>query len=148
MDLKEYPDWHDVVRSNWKKTTAFLLSFSEPCITIQAQELEAIRRNRVLVGLDAASLEKWTPPASWMMAVVLFPGDDVGPLLAWMHRHEADPDRIHFYAHPTTDAFTVLAPWAKAGLPFPKVDEDMATWVRLHKRFGLDLSVQILKDWS
>lgn len=148
MHLKDFPDWHEVVARNWRKTKAYLLAFREPCIRIAADELDAIRRNRVLVGLSAGALSRWRPEGSWMLAVILCPGDDVAPLTAWLARHEADPARVRFYAHPGTDVFAALEAWREAGLGAPRVDDDVDAWPRLHKRFGNDLAVQILQDWG
>lgn len=148
MHLKEYPDWHAVVAAHWRKTQAFLLAFREPCIGIVRDELAAIKKNRVLVGLDASRLDAWTPGDSWFLAVILCPGDDITALVAWLGDHQADATRVHFYAHPDTDAFAALRPWAEAALGQPAVDEDVDSWERLHKRFGNDLSVRILADWG
>jgi hypothetical protein len=148
VDLKAFPDWHDVVAKNWHKTTAYLYALREPCLIIQQDELEAIQDNRVLVGLDEAAIHAWTPTGSWFLAVILCPGDDTQTLVQWIHDHDADPDRIHFYAHPDTDPYQALEAWKQAGLPPPQVDLDIDSWQRLHKRFGRDLSVQILRDWA
>lgn len=148
MHLRAHPDWHDVVAANWKRTTGFLLAFREPCITIRDDEIASIRKNRVLVDLDASSLASWRPPASWMLAVILCSDDDVAPVVDWVGRWKAEPARIHFYAHADTDPFQVLRPWADAGLPPPRVEEGVSSWRHLHKRFSLDLSIRILQDWG
>jgi hypothetical protein len=148
MELKDFPEWHDVVSRNWHRTTGYLLSFREPCISIQASELEAIRANRVLVGLDAASLGSWHPQESWMLGVLLCHGDTAEPVVRWIRAHRAAPERVRFYAHARADPFAALAPWHEAGLPDPTVDTGITSWQVLHKRFGTDLSVRILKDWG
>ena len=146
MSLKDFPNWHDVVARNWRKTKAYLLALGEPCVTIRDEELQAIKDNRVLVGLNASALTRWRPAGSWMLAVVLCPGDDIAPLLAWRDRHGLDPARIRFYTHVDTKIWDVLRPWHEAGLPSPVVDTDIRDWRALHERFGLDLSVRILED--
>ncbi len=148
MYLKDFPDWHAVVAAHWQKTTGYLLAFREPCVTIALDELASIKGNRILVDLAAIDLAAWEPGKSWMMAVLLCPDDDVTPLITWLRETGADPRRVRFYAHPDTDVFRVLEPWAEIGFPSPAVDEDIDTWQRLHQRFGRDLAVRILQDWG
>lgn len=147
MNIKEYPDWHAVVAAHWRDTVGFLYASQPGCIEIRDDELRKVRGNRVLVGVTPADLTRWKPTASWMMGVVLCPGDDVAELVAWAIKNGA-AERIRFYAYPKCDPFAVLQPWADAGLPNPAVDIDIGDWKRLHRRFGRDLAVQILQDWS
>src|SRR5688572_7337759 len=123
MNLRAFPDWHGIVAANWHKTSGFLLALRDPCIRLRDDELAAIRKNRVLVGMDAAALARWTPPPSWMLAVLLCPGDDAGPVVDWVRKQRADPDRVKFYVHKGTDPFQALAAWGAAGLPDPVVEE-------------------------
>lgn len=148
MHLRDFPDWHEVVVDHWRQTTGFLLALRQPCLRIRDDELDAIRKNRVLVALDPAGLEAWTPPASWLLAVLLCPGDDARPVVDWVRRCGADPDRVKFYARKGVDAFQALASWDAAGLPDPVVEEGFTTWRDLHKAFGRDLAIRILQDWG
>lgn len=141
------PGWYETVRRNWKKTTAFLLAGRHPCLTIRDDELDAIRDNRVLVGLSFEDLEAWSPEGSWMLAVLLCPGDSTEPLVDWAEEHSIDPSRVHFYLHPET-SWEVLRAWHEAGYPTDQVDDDIDTWERLHRLFGLALSERIVKDWA
>ena len=138
-------DWYATVRDNWQRTTAFLLAGSHPCLRIRDEEMEAIKANRVLVGLDHRDLQAWEPPSSWMLAVLVCPDDDLAPLVAWAEEHAIDAGRVHFYLHPDTP-WTVLQPWAAAGLPTDRVDDDISGWERLHRLFGLALSERIVLD--
>lgn len=141
------PGWYEIVRQNWQKTTAHLLADTEPCIKIRDDELEAIEENRVLVGLSFEALDAWVPSGSWMLAILLCPGDDLTRLISWAGEHEIDPSRVHFYLHPDTP-WQILEPWRKAGYPTDRVDDDIDSWERLHRLFGLALSERIVKDWS
>lgn len=135
-----------MLRQNWEKTTAFLLAGSDPCITIRDEELEVIQGNRVLVGLSFDDLRTWEPSGSWMLAVLLCPGDTTERLATWAAKRDIDTGRVHFYLHPET-SWGALETWHEAGYPTDQVDDDIDSWERLHRLFGLDLSEQIYKDW-
>jgi hypothetical protein len=147
MSLDRHPDWRATVRANWKKTTAFLMASTQPCIHIRDDELAAIRENRVLVGLGSRDLEAWSPPASWMLAVMLCPGDDTKAVTAWARENRVDFSRVHFYLHPKTDPVALQA-WHEAGFPTERADSDVDSWKRLHQLLGLALSDRIASDWG
>jgi hypothetical protein len=148
MELKDYPDWHGIVAANWQKTTGYLLALDGLCLEVRDDELAAIRKNRVLVGLAAKDLAAWRPPDSWLLAVILCPGDSVEPIVEWVEKHGAEVERIHFYVHDDADAFAALHAWAEAGLPDPIVDDGIDSWKAFHKKFGNDLAIRILEDWG
>lgn len=141
------PGWHDVVRRHWQKTTGFLLASTEPCVEVRDDELAAIEERRVLVGLSIEDLEAWDPPRSWLLGAVLCPGDSTEPLAAWAKDHDVDPSRVHFYLHPDTP-WSALLPWDDAGYPTDQVDDDVDSWTRLHRLFGLALNERVVKDWA
>jgi hypothetical protein len=146
MNLKDVPGWRDTVARHWRDTTAYLLALSEPCIGIRDDELEAIKKNRVLVGLEPAALRTWRPSGSWFMAVLLCPGDDLQPVIDWVQAHDVDAGRIHFYIHKAKDVHNFMAAWHEAGLPTEDVDAGIPDWKHLHHLFGLHLSDRILAD--
>lgn len=148
MKLKEFPDWHDVVEANWRKTTGYVLALRGPCLKVRDDELAAIQRNRVLVGLSAKDLGAWTPPESWLLAVLLCPGDTVEAIVDWAKRGSVESERVHFYAHKDTDPYAALAAWSDAGLPDPAVDDGITSWKSFHQKFGNDLAIRILEDWG
>lgn len=148
MKLRDYPDWHDVVAANWRKTTGYVLALDGSCFKVRDDELAAIKKNRVLVGLSARDLDKWTPRGSWLLAVLLCPGDSVEAVARWVKRHGADADRVHFYAHVDADPYAALAAWDDAGLPDPALDDGIAEWKDFHRKFGNDLAIRILEDWG
>lgn len=146
MDVRDYPDWDAVVHQHWRDTPAFMLAMSPPCTRIRDEELEAIGNNRALHSIEAADLASWTPPRSWLLAVLVCPGDDLAPLTAWVGG--AAIDRVRFYVHADADPFDALAAWADAGFPDPIVDDGIDSWRTFHRRFGRDLAVRILQDWA
>lgn len=146
MSVDRHPDWFATVRDNWRKTAGFLLASREPCLGIRDDELDAIRGNRVLVGFGPDDLDSWTPPASWLLAAILCPGDDVRPLVLWTKRHRADTARIAFFLHADTDV-EVLRPWKDAGFATDRVDV-VASWRELHKLLGLALNDRVYADWA
>ena len=147
MSLDRHPDWRATVRGNWRKTTAFILASAQPCIKIRDDELAAIKSNRVLVGLSAQDLHSWSPASSWMLAVLVCPGDTTEDVAAWARRGKADPSRVHFYLHPEARK-EVLAAWHGAGFPTERVDDDVDSWKRFHHLFGLALADRIVADWG
>lgn len=140
-------DFSEVVRENWERTTAFLLAGSEPCVEIRDDELEAIQGNRVLVGRSFEDLEAWDPSGSWILAVILCPDDSTQRLADWALERGIDAHRVHFYLHPRT-SWDALEPWNEAGFPTERVDDDVDSWQRLHRLFGLALSERIYQDWA
>lgn len=147
MSLGRRRDWYSTVRGNWQKTTAYLLASREPCIAIRAAELKAIRENRVVVGVDSAALGRWKPTGSWLLAVILCPGDETAELADWIWVNQLDPSRVHFYLHPKT-TWKPLRAWHDAGFPTANVDDDVPSWQRFHQLFGLALSDRIVADWT
>lgn len=146
MSIERHPDWHETVRANWRKTTAFLLASREPCVKIRDEELEAIQGNRVLVGFGPESLATWTPSGSWLLAVIACPGDDVQAVVDWVKRHRADAERVMFFLHPKADP-EILRAWHDAGYPTDRVDV-VSSWRVLHKLLGLALNDRVYEDWA
>lgn len=146
MRVNRPPDWHETVRAHWEETTGFLLARSEPCITIRDEELEAIKGNRVLVGVSIKELEGWDFPASWILGVLLCPDDSTERLVEWVDEASIDTTRVHFYLH-TDASWDVLQAWHDAGYPTDRVDDDIDSWQRLHRLFGLALNDRVVKDW-
>ena len=137
-------DWTATVARNWPKVTAYLVSSNHPsCVRMARDEARFIDRVMVHVTLDG--LDRLTPARHWFMAVVVCPGDDLTPLVAWAKARDAS--RIHFYLH--RDASTgSLAPWRDAGLPLNRVEEERFTsYGPMHRRLGLDLSDRVYADF-
>lgn len=145
MKPDDFPSWHATVRAHWPKTTGFLLAFRQPCIAIRDQEIQAAS-GRVLVAGGIEDLEEWRPPKSWILGVLICPGDDVGPVAQWIQARKADASRVWFYLQPDVEV-SVLEPWEQAGHPADQYDS-AADWKQLHKRFGLALNDQVYADWK
>lgn len=145
MSIDRHPDWYTVVRGHWKQTTGFLLASAEPCLSIRDQELESVG-GRALASRSPKDLERWNPPRSWILAVIVCPGDSLQPVVDWVHRHRADPDRVWFFLHPRTDP-APLRSWLEAGHDTVHVDS-VSNWQELHKLFGLALNDRVYADWK
>lgn len=136
-------DYAAVVRAN-HQTTGYIMASRQPCITIRDDEVRHI--NRRLVALIPDDLDALEPGMSWLMAVVLCPGDDSHALAAWAKRAGA-PERVRFYLHPDTHVNDALAAWADAGFAAAKVDV-VASWKELHPGFGRALNDQVYADFA
>lgn len=138
-------DWTSVVRANWRKVKAYVVSGRHPsCLRMAKDEVEHIDRVMGHVPLDAvAGLE---PAEHWFMAVIVCPGDDLHALAAWAQGRDAD--RVHFYLHRDAVA-TALVPWRDAGHPLNRIEEERFTaYGRMHAKLGLDLSDQVYGDFA
>jgi hypothetical protein len=142
--MQRTADYAEVVRRNHPKTTAYLLSQRDPCNAIRDEEINRINRTLVPIGKD--SLADLSPPGSWLLAVILCPDDDLGPLTEWVRcLAPEDQDRIRFYAHPDVDPVEALRPWYDAGLEDPRF-HTIKDWKSLHPPFGRDLNDRVYKD--
>ena len=135
------PEFASVVAKSWTKTTGFIVTGHEPCISIGHDEVRHVKRRLVPIGLD--DVVRLRPTGSWFMAVIVCPGDDLGALARWAMGKDAS--RVHFYLHANARP-RLLAPWRDAGLPLDHVDEGITSWGRLHKILGWDLNVQVYDD--
>ena len=144
MSVDRHADWFQTVRTHWHRTTGFVLASREPCLSIRADEPDAVR-GRALVAVDDADLAAWDPGASWVLAALLCPGDTILPLLDWLRAGHRDPTRVWFYLHRSTD-WEVLRPWEDAGLSLRQA-ASVASWQELRKLFGLALNDRVYKDW-
>lgn len=135
------PDFASVVAKSWMKTTGFIVSSREPCISIGRDEVRHVKRRLVPVHLE--DVPRLRPTGSWFMAVIVCPGDDLEGVARWAKGKDAE--RVHFYLHANARA-AQLAPWQDAGLPLDHVDEGILSWGSLHKMLGWDLNVQVYDD--
>lgn len=137
--------FHDVVAEHHGDSQAFLLARSEPCITIAYDEKENVTgRSFSVVRPD--ELDDLEVASSWIMAVLLCPGDTSRSLAEWIQAHDRDPSRVLFYLHPDTDPIPALEPWEEAGLQVHST-WTVEDWKPLHKHFGQHWNVQIFDDF-
>lgn len=136
-------DWARVVGAHSHSTLAFIASSHHPsCLQMAADEVKHINRwmRQALFDDLPAKL-----PASWFMAAIVCPGDDLTALARWMTTHGSD--RVRFYLH-TKASVSQLAPIRDAGHELRHVrPERYAGYGPMHKRLGLDLSDQIYEDF-
>lgn len=133
----------DVVRRHQGRTRGYLLAFQVECRDIVDQEVLRIRRTLRAIepgGLDGIAR------GSWVLGVLLCPGDDLGALVPWARGlSAADRDRILLYHRPRTDIEEALRGWAAAGMDGPVVTpvRDFATF---HKVFGKHFNDRVWLD--
>lgn len=137
-------DYAAVVRTNHHRTTGYLLASSPPCIKIRNDEIQRI--NRKTIPLTLAELKDLEPEGSWLLGVILCPGDDTTEVSRFAHRTHS-PHRIRFFAHPKTEISTTLESWKAAGHHKARIDL-VASWKQLHPLFGLALNDQVYHDFA
>lgn len=138
-------DETEIIRAHRLHTTCYVLAETGACLNLKAEEVRRVTGRRLL-PITGASLPRRLP-RSWILAVVLCPGDLTGTLASWALRlTPADLDRILFYeAQQLPDLDATYRGWVEARLPDPNrfpVD-DLAHLTRL---IGLDLNRRILRD--
>lgn len=142
--MKGRPEgWTEVVRKHAHSTLAIIVSARHPsCLQMAAAEVEFINRWMTRTTIDDLPDEL---PDSWFMAVIVCPEDDLAVLAHWMTTHGAN--RVRFYMHRDAEA-SLLGPIRDAGHDLRHVrPEKYASYGKLHKRLGLDLSDQIYEDF-
>jgi len=142
--MKDRPeDWTSVVSAHKHACKAFIVSSHNPsCLKMAKDEVAHIRR-----WMESRTVDDLPDkvPESWFMAVVVCPGDDLGPLATWMSTHGGD--RVRFYLHAASDPSS-LRPIQAAGHELRHVrPERYPAYGPMHKRLGLDLSDQIYEDF-
>lgn len=104
------------------------------------------RIRRTLRPIASSDLERLRLPRSWMLAVLLCPGDNTERLASWASRLPSGQlDRVRFYLHPETDARASCEGWARAGLP-PLRYEVARDFPSFHRLFGLHFNDRVYED--
>lgn len=138
------PDFAKVVGAKHAKSTAYVAASSDDCLRIR--DAEAKKVNRRLKAIAPGDLAAIRFPKSWMVAIVLCPGDDTGDVAAWAKSLSAgELERIRFYLHGRTDPAKAFSEWYRAGLGDPKT-ADMEDFNSFHKVFGWDFNNQVYGD--
>lgn len=144
------PDYAETVRKHHPRAEGWLVASREPCIAIQRREI--LNVDRVLHPTDPGDLpDPAALPSSWLLAVLLCPGDDTTHVAVWTRSLPAeDRDRVRFYHHPDVDLHEALAAWYEQGLEDPRTFE-VRDFKTFHKQFGRHFNDQVYRDatgWS
>lgn len=140
------PDFVPTVRAHLHDLAGWVVAASGDCLDVQAKEVERI--NRALEAVHERNLRPGRRPdaRSWLVGVLVCPGDALEGLAVWASRlEEADLRRVRLYFLPGSDPVKALSAWYGVGLPDPYT-ADVEDWAMFHKRFGLDLNNQIYLD--
>lgn len=137
--------FRDVVAAHHRDSDAVLVAGREPCISIARDERDKVSgRSFRVVAFD--ELPKVKVRRSWIMAVLLCPGDDATEVASWVLAGDRDPRRVIFYTHPATNLRAALAPWRAAGLHVHAA-WTVSSWRALHKHLGAHWNVRIWDDF-
>ena len=144
MSVDRPVDYGRLVRARVGATRGFILATAQPCLSIRSLEFVAIQRD--LQPAVATRLSGLNLPGSWLLAVLLCPGDTTDDVAGWAARLPVGAvDRIRFYVHPKADVMQALSGWVGAGLPPPRVHE-IPDWKAFHRQFGLHLTDMTYRD--
>lgn len=127
-------DYVPVIKANWKNNHAYLLASSGNCI--DGWKTFATRGRNFIKPLGA--LPSVAPPSKTVIGIVVCPGDDLAPVMAWIAKHRIAPaERVLIVYHPSCDMVEILRPWYKMFDVSPLVLE-VTKWPgdRVNKRFG------------
>ncbi len=137
-------DYSGIVRRNHDGCVGYLVAKTPPCITIRDDEIQRIPRR--LVALEPHDLLHLDPAPSWIMGVILCPGDDTKAVTQFANRTRAS-QRIRFYVHPDTQVSEAFSAWTSAGHQRARSDQ-VNSWKELHPLFGKALNDQVYEDFS
>lgn len=135
-----------VIHPHRMDTVGFLLATSPPCARLLDEEVRRVRRT--LVALPPGGTPPKPLPRSWLLAVLVCPGDNLAGIAPWVRSLPLrERERVWLYLHPDTDPIAALAPWYAAGLEDPVVSlaHDFKTF---HKSFGARLNLQTYTDFK
>lgn len=137
--------FQEVVAEHHTDSDAVLVANREPCISIAYDE-QANVHGRSFTVATPDEVRELDLRDSWIMAVLLCPGDDTEALAAWALEQEIDPRRIVFYLHTDTDPRDALGAWEEAELPV-HATWTIENWRQLHKHFGAAWNVRVYDDF-
>lgn len=137
--------FQDVVAEHHTDSDAVLVATREPCISIAYDEQANVHGRSFTIATpgELADLELRD---SWLMAVLLCPGDGTEALAHWVREEARDPRRIVFYFHTDTDPRSALGAWQAADLPV-HATWTIDDWKQLHKHFGAAWNVRVYDDF-
>lgn len=135
-----------IIRSHRFDTVCYVLAQSGACLDLARERVRAVT-GRKLQYLTAENLPAELP-RSWMLAVVLCPGDDTHRLGAWAAKlGPARHARIIFYEPDELDATAdqAYAGWNRHPLPDP-IRRRVRDFKEFNRFLGTDLNIRILDD--
>lgn len=135
----------DVIHPHRLDTVGYLLATSGPCLRIVADEVRHVKRT--LSALAPGSTPPSSRPKSWVLAILVCPGDTLQGIAPWVRGLAArDRERVYLYFHPETDIVAALAPWYASGLddPITSLAHDFKSF---HKSFGARMNLQTYLDF-
>lgn len=109
-------DRREVVRAHMHDTKLFVLSGAHGTAW-RDEALRTIPPPRGRYGrrrepLEADALDSLSASPSWTLAVLVGPGHDLGPLVAWARRSPVTfRSRVRFYVLPGADVIAAVEPW-------------------------------------
>ena len=139
------PNPRDVIHPHRLDTVGYLLATSPPCTRIVADEVRHVRRT--LVALAPGSPPPASRPQSWVLAVLVCPGDTLAAIAPWVRRlPPRDRERVYVFFHPDADRVAALEAWYAVGLddPITSLAHDFKTF---HKAFGARMNLQTYLDF-
>lgn len=135
----------EVIRANRMRTTCFVVAERGNCLDLRAEEIRRVSGRR-FVPVSGATLPRTLPP-SWMLAVIVCPGDDSGRVAAWTKGLGFGQSRLVFF-YETQQGLDVAAfyrAWVAKRLPDP-ARRRPKNFVDLCVALGADLNRRILAD--
>lgn len=122
----------DVIVDHLHDCLGIIVADTEPCIGVHAAIPADKRDSRRATqsDLDAAWFR-----SSYVVAVVLCPGDSTKKLAAFAAKHKLDPDRFHFYHPPGVDPIAALRDWRTAGFHVHSIEE-VDKWGPVNQHFA------------
>lgn len=137
------PAAKEIIRRHWRATTASVLASEPPCLGLRDQAV--LPKGRRCDAKEMRDLAALRPGKSWVMAIILCPGDNLQQVAAWAVRHRADGDRFILFHVAGVDLRQALAPWRKAGFGLPLLVE-VETWLDMAGVLGSHINNVILRD--
>lgn len=136
----------DVVRRHRFDTTGFLVAAQPNCLAIARLESQRVTGRRLKL-LEAGSLPSEDDlPRSWVVAVLLCPGDTTELVADWTKRLPMGlRGRVWFYEAPGIDVVRAYDGWKQAGLGNPLADP-FTDFLEFNRLFANDLNEQIYQD--
>ncbi len=133
------------VKPHLTKTTGFVLAGSADCLEIRDREIRTIQ-NRVFIALGAEDLAKLPLPPSWLLGVIVCPGDDTQKVAEWaVSLPLEDRSRIRFYFHSRAPQGSAMQAWSTLGLG-PVQYDTIESWQQFHQRYGADHAIRVFQD--